>query len=543
MIDPDVFSFAALWRHYRRCRRNKRNSANALAFELDAEAELLALQSELRRRTYHPGRSVCFITDGPKPREVFAADFRDRIVHHLLVAHQERVFEPMFIHDSYACRVGKGTLAASDRLTEFLLQATANGRRPAWALKLDVASFFASIHKATLYQIIARHIADPALRWLTRTVLCHDPTRDYCFRSRDGRTLGPTRPGYPVPRQKSLFGRANEHGLPIGNLTSQFWANVYLNELDQFVKRELQCRHYVRYVDDMVLLAPDRQTLVAWCAAIERFLGERLGLALRPELKTPFPVADGIDFVGWHTWWKRRVPRRRTLASLHRRVQEFERVALRPAGAGARRIDLSDGRGAPVERLHATLASYSGHLRHGATWRSWTGVWDRYPWLGALYAHRGWSLEARWSGRCSGRAPSLRSQYAAVLRHAGNDSLVFFEVGRYIEFYGPQRLLAVRVLGLRRVRLRRACYAFAAGFPRRLCGAYLRRALGQGFKVVWVPQVRPAIPDVGVRRPTRIHLSVSVGGCAGPELDYRDAAISARSVSGKPFGNGTSAAA
>jgi|SRR5450755_4529056 RNA-directed DNA polymerase len=104
MIGPDVFSFAALWRNYRRCRRHKRRSANALAFELDAEANLLALQRELRERTYQQGRSVCFITQGPKPREVFAADFRDRIVHHLLVAHQERIFEPMFIHDSYACR-------------------------------------------------------------------------------------------------------------------------------------------------------------------------------------------------------------------------------------------------------------------------------------------------------------------------------------------------------------------------------------------------------------------------------------------------------
>lgn len=267
MIDPDVFFFAALWQQYRRCRRNKRNSANALAFELDAEANLLALQSELRARSYRPGRSVCFITDGPKPREVFAADFRDRIVHHLLVAHQERVFEPIFIHDSYACRMGKGTLAASDRLSAFLRQATANGQRSAWGLKLDVASFFPSIHKATLDQIIARHVADPSLLWLTRTVLFHDPTRNYRFRSRDPRTAGPTSPRYPVPRQKSLFGRDNERGLPIGNLTSQFWANVYLNELDQFIKRELRCRQYIRYVDDLVLLAPDPQTLVVWCAA------------------------------------------------------------------------------------------------------------------------------------------------------------------------------------------------------------------------------------------------------------------------------------
>ena len=115
MIGPDPYSFRELWRQYRRCRRNKRNTMNALAFEIDAEAHLLELQRELRDHTYVPGRSVCFVTDGPKPREVFAADFRDRIVHHLLVSWQEPLFERRFIHDSYACRKGKGTLAASDR--------------------------------------------------------------------------------------------------------------------------------------------------------------------------------------------------------------------------------------------------------------------------------------------------------------------------------------------------------------------------------------------------------------------------------------------
>jgi hypothetical protein len=127
----DRYTFQELWQHYRNCRRNKRNTRNALAFEIDAEAKLLALQQELRDHTYRPGRSICFVTDGPKPREVFAADFRDRIVHHLLVHHLERVFEPCFIHDSYACRRGKGTLAASDRLMEFLRRAPGSGS--AWA--------------------------------------------------------------------------------------------------------------------------------------------------------------------------------------------------------------------------------------------------------------------------------------------------------------------------------------------------------------------------------------------------------------------------
>jgi hypothetical protein len=211
VIGPDPYSFGELWRQYRRCRRNKRNTMNALAFEIDAEAHLLELQRELRDHTYAPGRSVCFVTDGPKPREVFAADFRDRIVHHLLVSWQEPLFERRFIHDSYACRKGKGTLAASDRLMGFMRKATANGRRPAWALGLDVASFFPSIQKRILYEILARAFRNPEVLWLTRTVLFHDPTEDYVFRAR-GRGRG-GRPGdarYPVEARKSLFGNRGE---------------------------------------------------------------------------------------------------------------------------------------------------------------------------------------------------------------------------------------------------------------------------------------------------------------------------------------------
>ena len=128
-----------MWRHYRQCRRNKRNTINALAFEANAEANLLALQEALCAHTYKPGRSICFITDGPKPREVFAPDVRNRVVHHFLVSRHEKAFEPIFIHDSYACRKGKGTLAASDRLMSFLRQVTANRKRPAWALKRGLA--------------------------------------------------------------------------------------------------------------------------------------------------------------------------------------------------------------------------------------------------------------------------------------------------------------------------------------------------------------------------------------------------------------------
>jgi RNA-directed DNA polymerase len=514
MNDPDLYSFRALWQHYRQCRRHKRTTANALAFEVNAEANLLTLQQELRAHTYQPGQSICFITDGPKPREVFAANFRDRVVHHLLVAHQERMFEPIFIPDSYACRKGKGTLAASDRLMTFLRQVTANGRRPAWALKLDVASFFPSIHKATLYEMLARHIRQPELQWLTYTVVFHDPTTNYSFQSRGRHVPGPQSLRYPVPSRKSLFGKGNERGLPIGNLTSQFWGNVYLNELDQFVKRTLKCRQYLRYVDDMVLLAPERDTLVRWQSAIDAFLRERLQLALRPELTTPFLVGKGIDFVGWKTWWNRRVPRRRTLSTIRAKLTTFERGAVHPVSQGrAQRIDLrrQDTAGS-VARLQSTLASYAGHLRHGATQRVWTAIWEQYPWLRALFARRGWVFTERWSRRHTARARDLRSQYWSLARHAGNDCLLFFPVGRFIKFYGPQRIMAARVFGLRVTPLPRAGYAFTVGFPTQLSDLYRARALRQGLLVVEVRQLPPELGrDCIPRQPCTVVMPTAGG--------------------------------
>jgi RNA-directed DNA polymerase len=510
---PDFYSFADLWHQYRACRSNKRNTVNALAFELDAETNLLELQRELRDHSYRPGPSICFITDGPKPREVFAADFRDRVVHHLLVAAQERVFERRFIHDSYACRVGKGTLAASNRLMQFLRGVTANGRRGAWALKLDVADYFPSIHKRTLYETIARAVRDPELLWLTRVLLLHDPTADYHFRSRRGRTAAPGDEQYPVPKRKSLFGKENLRGLPIGNLTSQFWGNVYLDQVDQLVKRTLRCRYYLRYVDDMVLLGPDADELLCWRAAIAGFLREQLGLELKPGQRELIPVRDGIDYVGWKTWWNRRLPRRQTPGRLRSRLDRFERRLAKPAfGKLAQRIDLGahtgprtivdrsrsrDSRTSDVERLRATVASYSGHLRHGDAWHEWTRTWQRFPWLHGLFECDGWDVLRRWPHDV-GRLPQrFGDQYGRVIRRAAHDHLVFWPVGRFIEFYGPQRLLAERLLGLRRARLARGNYAFTAGFPFWLAPRFAQRALRAGVGIIIVSQ--EAQPESGTR--------------------------------------------
>jgi RNA-directed DNA polymerase len=492
----DLYRFENLWRAYRTCRRTKRGTLNALAFERDAEANLFDLQDELLSHRYRPGTSICFVTDGPKPREVFAADFRDRIVHHLLLGRVEPAFERRFIHDSYACRKGRGVLAASDRLMEFLREATANGRRPAWALKLDVASFFPSISKKTLYDILCRTVRDPELRWLTATILFHDSTLDYTFHKGPRFVPPPWTDRYPVEARKSLFGRGGATGLPIGNLTSQFWANCYLNELDQFAKRTLGCRWYLRYVDDVVMLAPDAATLEGWRERFRTCAAEKLGLALRRDGDEPFPVARGIDFAGWKTWASHRVPRRRTLANLDGRLREAGRVLVRRDEArGTESVDLTarvvrqPGRTrrevVAVDGLRSTLASYSGHLRWGGSRGAWQGVLARHPWLEAVVAVNDWDVALRWTPRTA-CATRLWRQVHALAVAAPPRTLVFCPVGAFVEFRGRFAEEAASVLGLRVGRLARGQWAFGAGFPVRAMDRFERRALERGWSVAFV---------------------------------------------------------
>ncbi len=280
--DESLFSLANIQRQYVECRRHKRNTANALRFEAEQEMNLLELRDALADRSYEPGRSVCFFVQRPKLREIFAADFRDRIVHHVLVNYLERIWEPMFIHDSYACRKGRGVHAAVARLQQFMREATANGTRPAYTLQLDIRNYFMSIDKPRLFEMVAgrvnpRRPADEEALWLAEKLVFHDCTHEPVLKG-DPRLVD------RLPAHKTLFRAPPGKGLPIGNLNSQFFANVYLNTLDQFVKHELKCRWYLRYCDDFVLVAESAAQLTNWQARIEGFLAERLLLELRGRL-------------------------------------------------------------------------------------------------------------------------------------------------------------------------------------------------------------------------------------------------------------------
>jgi RNA-directed DNA polymerase len=299
-------SFSDMLAGWLDCRRTKRNTATARAFEDRVEDNLVELLEELLAGTYRPGPSICFAIRRPKRREVWAAGFRDRVVHHILHRRIAARFERTFIADSCACIEGRGTLYAARRLEAKVRSLSGNWSRRVYYLKCDVANFFPSIDKNRLGRLLAAGIREPFWRALALRILHHDPRPGAELRG-DPTILA------AIPSAKSLFGRPAHLGLPIGNLPSQFGANVYLNELDQFVKHRLRAPHYVRYVDDFVLLDESPARLNAWRAAIESFLPERLGLQLNPVKTILQPVERGVDFVGHLLKPHRRILRRRTL--------------------------------------------------------------------------------------------------------------------------------------------------------------------------------------------------------------------------------------
>jgi retron-type reverse transcriptase len=323
------YPFSDLVQAYYDCRRSKRNSASALAFEMNLERNLTTLHSDLVTGQYRPGRSICFVVTRPKAREVWAADFRDRIVHHLLYNYVAPRFYASFIADSCACIPGRGTLYAARRLESKIRSATQNWSKPVFYLKCDLANFFVAIDKQVLRQQLATKIDEPWWLALAEQILMHDPRWDYLTRS-------PAHLFSRVPQHKRLTAQPAHLGLPIGNLSSQFFANVYLDALDQFCKHRLGIKHYVRYVDDFVLLHESPQQLNAWLAEIEAFL-PKLGAKLNPTKTILQPVERGVDFVGHVIKPWRRTTRKRSVA------QAMKRTAA-----------------APPEQLRETANSYFG---------------------------------------------------------------------------------------------------------------------------------------------------------------------------------------
>ena len=317
---PLIYSFDNVYAAYLKARRGRRYDGEVLWFSMRLEDELTQLYHELATETYRTGEYRTFIVREPKRREVAALPFRDRVAHHAICNVIEPRFDKTFIAHSYACRSGKGTHAGANQLTAWLRRLHRQGVAP-YVLKADVRQYFASVDHEVLIAILARKIAcERTLDLLARIIR---------GAGRDGR------------------------GIPIGNLTSQLFANLYLNELDQFVKHELRARYYLRYMDDFVILHPSKAQLRQWRYAIATFLGDRLRLTLNGRTRM-FPASQGIDFLGYRIWRTHRLLRKRSVRDMRRKLRRFERQRARG--------DVS------LEHIRASVQSWIGHARHANTY-------------------------------------------------------------------------------------------------------------------------------------------------------------------------------
>jgi RNA-directed DNA polymerase len=319
---------------YHKAAKGKRGHPNVAAFEYRLEDHLLELQRDLLEKTYQPGEYHSFYIHDPKKRLISAAPFRDRVVHHALCNLIEPIFERSFIFDSYANRIGKGTHRAIDRAQQF-------ARRYKYILPCDIRQFFPSIDHAILRDILFRKLDDPGTFWLIDRILA----------SGVGVLAGEYEMTY-FPND-DLFAVNRPRGLPIGNLTSQFWANCYLNPFDHFVKRKLHCPAYVRYVDDFLLFSDDKKILLAWKDAMLERLSS-LRLTLHEDSAQARSTQAGFSFLGFVVFPAYRRLKSRKGFAFRRRLMQM-------------RKEYSSGE-IPLSQITASVQGWVNHTRFANTW-------------------------------------------------------------------------------------------------------------------------------------------------------------------------------
>jgi hypothetical protein len=353
--------------------RHKHKMAYVQKFERDLAANLKELCDDLLNRRYQALPSKCFVIDYPKKREVFAAMFRDRIVHHLYFRYTHQLFERTFIADSYSCIEGRGTHYGIDRLRQHIRRASLNWSQPCYAMNLDIRGYFMHINRQKLLKIATESLTKMAkhkvgltddvpipsgtiltksttwadirdfdfILWLTEQIVTLDPM-DNCI------IVGDESDWDGMDHAKCMRYVQPGLGLPIGNLTSQLYSNVYLNPFDQFVKRDILCEYYGRYVDDSAMIDACREWLLAQVPKVREFLADELGLQLHMGKLHVREVSQGIEFLGAFVKPYRDYISNKTLERITRNI---------------RTMDLRD-----VNHVEASINSYLGVLSHSSSY-------------------------------------------------------------------------------------------------------------------------------------------------------------------------------
>ncbi|MFZ1654897.1 MAG: reverse transcriptase/maturase family protein [Candidatus Moraniibacteriota bacterium] len=288
----NIISVENLLDAWREFVRGKKKKCDVQAFQYALTDNILALHADLKSKAYVHGGYEAFKVSDPKPRHIHKASVRDRILHHALYRVLYPYFDRAFIADSYSCRIGKGVHRSLNRFRSFGRKVSNNHTRTVWILKCDVRKCFASVDQDVLMNILKKHIADPDTLWLLERVIT----------SFDSGTPG--------------------RGLPLGNLTSQLLINIYLNELDQFVKQQLKAKYYIRYADDFVVFSKNKDELKNILILMDVFLRLNLCFELHPDKVFIKTIASGVDFLGWVHFPDHRVLRTTTKRRMFRRLSE-----------------------------------------------------------------------------------------------------------------------------------------------------------------------------------------------------------------------------
>lgn len=301
---------------YNKARKCKRYRKDVLIFTNDKEENLERVRNDIQGLAYKPSRYHYFKVYEPKERQIMALPFYDRVVQHAINNVLEPIFNKRFIFHSYACRKQKGMHAASDTLQKYLYDwEKFNPEQPLYAIKADIHHYFQSIDHAILKAEIRKVIKDAGALALLDKIIDHNGN---------------------VP---------DGVGIPVGNLTSQLFANIYLDKLDKYIKHTLGAKPYIRYMDDFIILSPDKEKLRRWLADIEAFLRDDLKLELNPKT-TILAEKNGIDFVGYKHRATHRKVRRDSIKRMKQKIKKFESGKL------------------TKEQLQKSVASWTGHARH-----------------------------------------------------------------------------------------------------------------------------------------------------------------------------------
>jgi len=327
-IFEKIISLENLFRSWTDFRSDKQKKPDVRRFEWRLEQNIFQLHRELRGRTYKHGAYSSFHIQDPKQRHIHKAEVRDRVFHHAIFSVLNPIFEQTFISDSFSCRIGKGTHKGVSALGKMIRKESKNYSKPCFILKCDIKKFFDSVDHEILLKILNKRIGDPDVRWLLKEIV----------------------EGFSS-KKSDIF---NSRGIPIGNLTSQLFANVYMNEFDQFVKHELKIKYYARYTDDFVIVSESREYLEDILKPIEKFIKEKLALELHPNKIFLKKSKQGIDFLGYVTMPHYRVVRTKTknriFKKLRGRVHEYKSGKINE------------------ESLNQCLQSYLGVLSHADTY-------------------------------------------------------------------------------------------------------------------------------------------------------------------------------